>query len=54
MLLHSHEMYKPCCLFGKFLVHIFIRLRKMIFQLKYILLLNNVLLDGAICEVTTE
>lgn len=48
MLLHSHEMYILCCLLGKFLVHIFIQFLKMIFQLKYILLLNNVLLDGAI------
>lgn len=48
MLLHSLEMYILCCLLGKVLVHIFIRLLKMIFQLKYILLLNNVLLGGAI------
>lgn len=48
MLLHSHKMYIFSCLWGKFLIHIFIQLLKMIFQLKYILLLNNVLLDSAI------
>lgn len=48
MLLHSHKMYILCCLLGKFLVHIFIQLLSVVFQLKYILLLNNVLLDSAI------
>lgn len=41
-------MYILCCLLGKYLVHIFIQLLKMMFQLKYILLLNNILLDSAI------
>lgn len=48
MLLHSHKMYICYCLLGKFLVHVFIQLLKMIFQLKYILLLNNILLDSAV------
>lgn len=48
MLLHSHKMYILCCLLGKFPVPIFIQLLKMIFQLKYILLLNNILLDSAV------
>lgn len=48
MLLHSHKMYILCYLLGKFLGHIFIQLLKMIFQLKYILLLNNILLNSAI------
>lgn len=48
MLLLSHKMYILCCLLGKFLVHIFIQLLNMMFQLKYILLLNNILLDSAI------
>lgn len=48
MLLYPHKMYIFCCLLGKLLVHVFIQLLKMIFQLKYILLLNNILLDSTI------